>query len=182
MIEALASFFGRPLSTHVDPHHAVAKGCVLHALESLGEVKTEGIILPARGNILKDCTAHALGVKALDAENKERFTPILKKGVPMPSCFTKTFQLVTQEDVASNSTISAQMELYQGQPDQALSECVQLGKFELEGLPHISGRPHRIDIEMRIDKNGILTAIATCDETGKQAEMQIAYKKSGRAA
>jgi len=180
--EELASYFKRPISNHADPINAVATGAVLKGWEDLGEITTEGIILPARGHVLRDITAHALGVKALDENGVERFTSILRKGVPLPSCFQKTFQLTNVEEATSNSPIAALIEIYQGEPGQDLSGCFQLGKFELEDLPNVSGRPHRIDIEMRIDKNGMLTAAAQCTESGKIAELQVAYKKDNQAA
>ncbi len=181
--EELALFFGRPISNHADPIHAVAKGAVLKGWEDQGEIAVDdATILPARGHILRDITAHALGVKALDSNDTERFSSILRKGVPLPSLFQKTFQLKSTEEIASNSTVSTMIEIYQGEPDKDISECVQLGQFELTDLPNIVGRPHRIDIEMRIDKNGMLTATAHCTESGKTAELQVAYKKENPQA
>ena len=181
--EELAHFFKRPISNHADPIHAVATGAILKGWEDLGEIVVDdATILPARGHMLRDITSHALGVKALDENGRERFSVILRKGVALPSCFQKTFQLTNVDEATSNSPVSAMIEIYQGQADQDLSECLQLGSFELSDLPHIVGRPHRIDIDMRIDKNGMLTATAVCTESGKTAELQVAYKKGNQAA
>jgi molecular chaperone DnaK len=181
--EELARFFNRPISNHADPIHAVATGAVLKGWEDLGEIAVDdATILPARGHMLRDITAHALGVKALDENGQERFTAILEKGVPLPSFFQKTFRLTGVDEATSNSFVSALVEIYQGEPDQEISECFQLGDFELSDLPNIVGRPHRIEIEMRIDKNGMLTATAICTESQKTAELQVAYKKGSQAA
>ena len=181
--EELAHFFKRPISNHADPIHAVATGAVLKGWEDHGEIVVDdATILPARGHMLRDITAHALGVKALDETGQERFTSILRKGVPLPSCFQKVFQLTNVEKATSDSPVSAMIEIYQGESDQDLSECLQLGNFELADLPNVVGRPHRIEIEMRIDKNGMLTATAHCTESGRNAELQIAYKKESHAA
>ena len=168
----LARFFGRSLSNHADPIHAVANGAVLKGWEDLGEVKVDrATILPSRGYALRDVTGHALGIRAFDEADVEHFAPILDKGVQLPSCHQKSFRL--REAGATEVLI----EVYQGDPGQDLADCLKLGEFELTGLPAIVDRPHKIEIELRIDANGMLTATAYDPESGKKAELQITYKR-----
>jgi molecular chaperone DnaK (HSP70) len=128
-------------------------------------------ILPSRRYTLRDVTGHALGIKALDEADMARFSPILDKGVPLPSCLPKTFRL--SEEGATEALI----EVYQGDDGQDLEDCLKLAEFELTGLPPIYGKPHKVEIELRIDANGMLTATAYDTEGGKKADLQIAYKK-----
>ena len=137
----------------------------------MGEVEVDhATVLPSRGYALRDVTGHALGIKALDHEDVARFAPILNKGVPLPSCLHKTFRL--SEEGATEGLI----EVYQGDEGQELEDCLKLGEFELTGLPPIYGKPHKVEIELRIDANGMLTATAYDTESGKKADLQIAYK------
>jgi len=171
--EELASFFGRPISDHSDPIHAVANGAALHAWTRHDEVDVGGgIILPSPDYKVRDVTAHGLGVMALDGKLAESFSVVLKKGVALPSCFSKTFQM--HEDGATDALI----ELYQGQSGQDISSCAKLGNFELQGLPPVFGRPHKIEIEFRIDENGMVNASARDMESGKCEELAVAYQRA----
>jgi len=172
VLEELELFFGRPLSNHADPIHAVANGAVLKGWEDLGQVNVdEATILQSRGFSLRDVTGHALGVSALDEAHTQRFTPVLDKGVRLPSCHQKTFRL------AEEGATEALIEVYQGDAGDDLASCLKLGEFELTGLPTIFGKPHPIEIEFQIDANGMLTATAYCTVSGKQADLQITYEK-----
>jgi molecular chaperone DnaK (HSP70) len=62
-----------------------------------------------------------------------------------------------------------------------VEQCTKLGDFSLEDLPPVFGRPHRLDVELRIDANGILTATAYDTESGKSAELELTYTKSNAA-
>jgi molecular chaperone DnaK len=174
--EELELFFGRPVSTHTDPIHAVALGAVLKCWADHGAAKIdEATILPSKRFSLRDVTAHALGVKALDASDVERFAPILLKGARMPSTTQKGFQL--REEGATDALI----EVFQGEEGMPVEQCTKLGDFSLEDLPPVFGRPHRLDVELRIDANGILTATAYDTESGKSAELELTYTKSNAA-
>ena len=171
--EELQRFFGRPLSNHSDPIHCVAHGAVIRGWEDRGEVQVDrATILPSRGYALRDVTAHAIGVKALDQSMVERFSPILKKGVRIPSVYQETFSL------AEEGQTDALVEILQGAENMDLGACLKLGEFELNDLPPIHGKRHHIEIEMRIDENGMLTSSARCAESDKAADLNVQYKKS----
>ena len=79
--EELEKFFNRPISAHGDPIHAVALGAVLKGWHDRGEVEVEGgVLLPAPQYSVKDVTAHAIGVEALDQNKNPSFAVLLNKG------------------------------------------------------------------------------------------------------
>ena len=169
--EELARFFGRPLSDHSDPIHCVAHGAVIRGWEDRGEVQVDrATTLPSRGYALRDVTAHAIGVKALDRAKTECFSEILKKGVRIPSVYQEQFSL------AEDGQTDALIEIFQGSTGLNLADCLKLGEFELAGLPPIHGERHHIEIELRIDDDGILTATAQCAVSRKTADLSVQYK------
>ena len=173
VIEELERYFGSPLSNFGDPHLAVAKGAVLKAWEEAGQVVTNNnLVLPCKNNVLRDITAHAIGVFALDLNSHEVFAPILKKGVPMPSTFSRTFAL--REEGATCTEIR----ILQGDDGQTANQCLELGRFELDGLTPLYGQPHKVEIKLAIDKNGMLTAKACDTNDGITADLQLKYQKA----
>lgn len=171
VLEALEAYFGKPLSNLTDPHHAVAKGAALIGWEEEGSVLTpEGVRLPASQHVYRDVTAHAIGVLALDNNDEERFTTILTKGVPMPSEFTKMF-LISEEGATA-----ACIKIMQGQMGDKLGDCTLLGEFQLTELQPVFGQPHKIEVGIKIDQNGLLTATARDSIGGKTADLQVSYE------
>lgn len=169
--DELESHFGRQLSNPSDPCHAVAKGAALIGWEEVGSVVTsEGIHLPAPQLFLRDVTAHAIGVFAIDDQDRERFTVILAKGAAMPSQFTKMFLL------SEEGATAADIRLLQGQAGDAPDECSVLGNFQLMELQPMFGQPHKIEICLNIDKNGLLTATARDTVGGKTADLEVSYR------
>lgn len=172
VLEALEKFYGKPLSKG-DALHCVSQGAALKGWESKGHVQVdEGIFLPSRGILLRDVTAHALGIRALNSEGHQVFTVILQKSVPMPSKITKEFTL--GEEGATDAVV----EILQGDAGQNVDTCLSLGTFELNGLQPLYGQPHRIMVEFNIDANGLLTATAFDPIGGQSADLQLHYNKS----
>ena len=173
VLDVLTEWFEKPISNLTDPYNAVAKGAVLIGWQEEGTVTTpEGVKLPAPHRIIRDATAHAIGIIALDDDCQERFSTILNKGVPMPSETTKEFALNEEGQIA------AVIEVIQGKEGDDVKSCTPLGDFELDGLPPIYGKPHKIEIRLRIDKNGLLTATAHDANCGKTTDLHIQYDKS----
>jgi molecular chaperone DnaK (HSP70) len=150
--------FGKPLTVHSDVHFCVAKGAMIMArleLESRGEdfIAEGGRKLPPSSDVIRDTTAHPLGVAALDHDGSGilRNSVILAKGRPMPSTKVEKFQL--SEDGQTCALV------------------------ELKNLQPVRGRPHPIEIKFSINADGILSASAFDPLDGSSADMTVDYKK-----
>ena len=172
VLESLENMFGRPVSNHADPHLAVAKGAVVAARQKIGEVESDdGHILPPLPEVMRDITAHALGVLAYDQNNNKFFSQILKKGVPMPSKYIRVYQL--SDDGATGALI----QILQGEENQDPDTTEKIGEFMLENLQPVFGEPHKVEVHLAIDENGILHAQAFDPLDGTTAEAKLTYQK-----
>ena len=95
---------------------------------------------------------------------------ILDKGAPIPSTRTHCFEL------AKPNQTNAIIEILQGQEGASHSQCLVLGYFELTGMTPIEKGAHKIEICLKIDKNGMLNAAAYDPESGVSADLNIDYK------
>lgn len=176
ILEALEDYFGG-VSTHSDPILAVAKGAALFGWKELGAVTTaEGLLLPSPNYVFRDVTTHDIGVMALTANGEETFGVILESGRPMPSSFCRSFQV--SEPGATDVLVS----IRQGHAGDSIKDTTELGSFELIDVPPVFDKPHQIDVEFSIDKNGILSAIATDTIGGKTAQLEVSYNSSNQSA
>ena len=175
--EAIEKRFGRKSSCHTEPFYAVVLGTML-----LGRLEKErtGVQLEVDGRKLpplefraRDVTAHPIGVRTQDDHGRLVNSIILKKGIPIPSDHTRAYQL------AEPGQTNASIHVIQGSAPLA-DDCELRGALELEGLLPIHDRPHQIDIRLRIDKNGMLTAEAYDPACGKRVEMAVQYELNGK--
>ena len=166
--------FGKKPEAGVEPDYAAAFGNVV-----AGRMKREregrpliigGVALPPSDRRYSDVTAYSIGVSALDDEDRLRNVLLLEKGVPMPSEQVRLFKLATPLQT------QAMVEILQGVDGMMREKCTLLGHFELTGLPPQQEKTPRIEIRMRIDANGMLTANARDTVSGKTAELVIDYK------
>lgn len=176
--EAFERHFGKPLTTHSDVHFCVAKGALMMArmeLEAQGEsVTVNGRRLPPVNLSTRDVTAHPIGVAAKngDGEHVLKNSVILKKGVPMPSTKKDDFQL------ESPGQTEAHIRILQGPNGAAEHECLLLGHFDLKGLQPVFDKPHKIEIKLSINADGVLAASAYDPLDGTTADMTVDYKKA----
>jgi molecular chaperone DnaK (HSP70) len=69
-----------------------------------------------------------------------------------------------------------------GEDGTEANMCVELGRFDLKGLPPRPDLIGRIEIAFDLDRNGMLTATAHDAVSGKSAELKITYKNEADAA
>jgi len=175
--EALERFFGRKISDHGERTHAVALGASLLGWEHFkGVVVDSGVFLPSRGIRVNEITAHAIGVSALDDQHNAVFAIVLEKGVPLGSTHRRLFEL--SEPGATRVAI----EILQGQPDATVEGCGLLGQFDLDGLPAVQGRPHRVELVFEIDGDGLVHATACDTESPQTGDLKVTYDRKTEAA
>jgi len=170
-LDAIEETFGRPASTHADAFFAVGLGAfTLGRLqrETQGQaVEFNGRRLPPLEAYVRDVTAHPIGIAVIDDKQRVRNSVILEKGRPLPSDHAQPFQL------AQPGQTACVIQVLQG-VDGALAEsCTELGRFELRNLKAVHGTPHRIDIRLHIDHNGILTAEAEDKHSSVREELRM---------
>lgn len=172
--EAINERFGLTLTSHAEPHFAVALGALQIARltkEQAGEAVTVGgRKLPPLELSVQERTAHPIGVAVLDNQDSLVNSVILKKGVLMPSDHMSIYQLAKPGDTG------AIIQVLQGPEGIPADACEPLGRMELQGLKPIHDRPHRIEIRIHIDKNGILTAEAYDPMSHVREEMTVEWK------
>ncbi len=173
--EELEKSFGRKLSDHGDRINAVALGAARLGLEHWKGAKVENRFLPPKGLVVKDVTGQAIGVSALDEHDQPVFAVVIDKGEPMGSSHKREFAL------SKDGATSVAIEVLQGQPGTALAACTLLGKFDLNALPAVNGRPHKIELQFVIDENGIVTATARDTESQQTGDLKIAYDRKKAA-
>lgn len=169
--------FEKPFTVHSDVHYCVAKGAMLMArleLESRGEdfVAEGGRKLPPSSDVIRDTTAHPLGVAVVDYEESGilQNSVILAKGRPMPSTKVEKFQL------SEDGQTCALIEILQGEQGASRDDCLVLGHFELTNLQAVQGKPHPVEIKFSINADGILSASAFDPLDGSSADMTVDYK------
>lgn len=167
--------FGRKASCYTEPFYAVALGTMTLARlekERAGEqLEVGGRKLPPLEYRVRDLTAHPIGARTQDDGGRLVNSVILKKGIPIPSDHTSAYQL------AEPGQTDASIIVLQGLEGALAEDCQLLGALELEGLPPVYDRPHQVDVRLRIDKNGMLTAEAYDPLCGKRVEMVVRYEQ-----
>jgi molecular chaperone DnaK (HSP70) len=88
----------------------------------------------------------------------------------MPSSFTRIFGV----DEAGATDVN--IRVLQGESGQAPDVCTELGSFDLRGIDPRFDASYRIEVELRISKNGVLTAKAYDAHGGRTADLQLQYQ------
>ena len=89
-----------------------------------------------------------------DGDDELYCSVILKKGVCIPSDHTRQFQLAQPGQTTAEITI---LEGKEGHPEHA---CAVLGRVAIDGLDPVQDKPHVLDVRLRVDKHGMLSAQA----------------------
>lgn len=176
LADEIENRLGKKPTTHTDVHFAVARGAVIMARleeEAVGNsVEVDGRKLPPLNLSARDVTAHPIGVAVVDNEKVRHMNSvILQKGIPIPSTKMCPFAL------AEPGQTDALIEILQGPDGAPKDECLLLGHFELRDLQPVHDRPHKIEIKLSINKDGVLTAVAYDPLDGTTADLELEYKK-----
>ena len=183
--EVVSKFLGKQVNQVEEPFHSVVLGAALFcwqegAKRGLDLCTPSGTRLPRPGFDLRNRTAHAIGVIALDNGDHEVFEALIEKGVPIENSeFSRAFGLAEEGQTACLLRI-----MEQAAPGSPVAECDLLGEVLFENLRPIHGEIHRIGLTFRLDENGIVTVIAEdqSDPTKAPVEGSVSYTKSTAAA
>jgi molecular chaperone DnaK len=137
----------------VDPMEAVALGAAVQAGVLTGEVKDI---------ILLDVTPLTLSIETMGGIA----TKIIERNTTIP---VKKSQIFT---TAEDSQTAVDIHIVQGERSMA-KDNIELGKFNLTGLPPARRGTPQIEVTFDIDSNGILHVMAKDKATGKSQSMDI---------
>ena len=144
---------GKKIERGVDPMEAVAFGAAIQGGVLTGEVKDI---------VLLDVTPLSLGIETMGGV----MTKIIEKNTTIP---IKKSQIFT---TAEDNQPAVDIRILQG--ERALAkDNVELGKFDLVGLPPARRGVPQIEVTFDIDANGILHVSAKDKATGKEQRMQV---------
>jgi molecular chaperone DnaK len=144
---------GKKIERGVDPMEAVAFGAAIQAGVLTGEVKDI---------VLLDVTPLSLGLETLGGV----MTKLIDKNTTIPIKKTQVF--TTADD--NQSTVD--IHILQGERAMA-KDNIELGRFQLTGIPPARRGMPQIEVTYDIDANGILHVTAKDKATGKEQSMQV---------
>jgi molecular chaperone DnaK len=145
--------FGKDPNKSVNPDEVVAIGAAVQGGVLTGDVKDV---------LLLDVTPLSLGVETMGGV----MTKLIDRNTTIPTTKTETFS------TAADNQPSVQIHVLQGEREFAKDNRT-LGMFELADIaPAPRGVP-QIEVEFKIDANGILEVSATDKGTGKKADIRI---------
>jgi molecular chaperone DnaK len=150
-------YFGKKIERGIDPMECVAMGAAIQAAIIKGEVKEV---------LLLDVTPLSLGIETLGGV----FTKLIDRNTTIPTRKSQTFS--TAEDSQTAVTIR----VLQGERPMA-DDDVELGRFDLMGLPPAPRGVPQIDVAFDIDANGIVHVTAKDLGTGKEQSIKITAPK-----
>lgn len=151
--EAVKKFFGKEPHRGVNPDEVVAIGAAVQAGVLTGDVKDM---------VLLDVTPLSLGVETLGSV----MTTLIPRNTTIPTRREEVFS------TADDSQTKVEIHVLQGERADARNNRT-LGRFHLEGImPAPRGVP-KIKVTFDIDANGILSATAKDEATGKDQKITI---------
>jgi len=150
-------YVGKKIERGVDPMECVALGAAIQAAIIKGEMKDV---------LLLDVTPLSLGIETLGGVN----TKLIERNTTIP---TKKSQIFS---TAADSQTAVTIRVLQGERPMA-NDNVELGRFDLVGIPAAPRGVPQIEVTFDIDANGIVHVTAKDLGTGKEQKIQISAPK-----
>ena len=144
---------GKKVERGVDPMECVAMGAAIQAAIMKGEVKDV---------LLLDVTPLSLGIETLGGV----FTKLIERNTTVPTRKSQIFS--TADDNQSAVTVR----VLQGERPMA-ADNIELGRFDLVGIPAAPRGVPQIEVTFDIDANGIVHVSAKDLGTGKEQSIKI---------
>ena len=153
-------YFGKKIEHGIDPMDCVAMGAAIQAAIIKGEVKDV---------LLLDVTPLSLGIETLGGVS----TPLIERNTTVPTRKSQIFS------TAADNQTAVTIRVLQGERPMA-NDNIELGRFDLLGIPLAPRGLPQIEVAFDIDANGIVHVSAKDLGTGKEQSIRItAPKKLG---
>ncbi|TXD39472.1 molecular chaperone DnaK [Lujinxingia vulgaris] len=149
----VAQFFNKRPDTSVNPDEVVAMGAAVQGSIVRGEL-TDVLLL--------DVTPLTLGVETAGGV----FTPMIQRNTTVPCSYSEVFS------TSINNQSMVRVHVLQGERAMA-ADNKSLAVFELTGIPPAPRGVPRIEVTFNIDENGIVTASARDQATGREQSVNI---------
>jgi molecular chaperone DnaK len=150
-------YVGKKIERGVDPMECVALGAAIQAAIIKGEMKDV---------LLLDVTPLSLGIETLGGVN----TKLIERNTTIP---TKKSQIFS---TAGDNQTAVTIRVLQGERQMA-DDNVELGRFDLVGIPPAPRGVPQIEVAFDIDANGIVHVSAKDLGTGKEQSIRITAPK-----
>ena len=150
---------GKKIERGVDPMECVALGAAVQAAIIKGEVKDV---------LLLDVTPLSLGIETLGGVN----TKLIERNTTIPTRKSQVFS------TAADNQTAVTIRVIQGERAIADAEGnVELGRFDLVGIPPAPRGLPQVEVAFDIDANGIVKVSAKDLGTGKEQKIEITAPK-----
>jgi len=150
-------YVGKKIERGVDPMECVALGAAIQAAIIKGEMKDV---------LLLDVTPLSLGIETLGGVN----TRLIERNTTIPTRKSQIFS------TAADSQTAVTIRVLQGERPMA-DDNVELGRFDLVGIPAAPRGVPQIEVAFDIDANGIVHVSAKDLGTGKEQSIRITAPK-----
>jgi molecular chaperone DnaK len=150
-------YVGKKIERGVDPMECVALGAAIQAAIIKGDMKDV---------LLLDVTPLSLGIETLGGVN----TKLIERNTTIP---TKKSQIFS---TAADNQTAVTIRVLQGERPMA-DDNVELGRFDLVGIPTAPRGVPQIEVAFDIDANGIVHVSAKDLGTGKEQSIRITAPK-----
>jgi len=150
-------FVGKKIERGVDPMECVALGAAVQAAIIKGDMKDV---------LLLDVTPLSLGIETLGGVN----TKLIERNTTIPTRKSQIFS------TAADNQTAVTIRVLQGERPMA-NDNVELGRFDLVGIPAAPRGIPQIEVSFDIDANGIVHVSAKDLGTGKEQSVRISAPK-----
>ncbi|MDD5059577.1 MAG: molecular chaperone DnaK [Candidatus Omnitrophica bacterium] len=150
-------FVGKKIERGVDPMECVALGAAVQAAIITGEVKDV---------LLLDVTPLSLGIETLGGVS----TKLIERNASIPTQKSQVFS------TAADNQTAVTIRVLQGER-QLANDNVELGRFDLVGIPAAPRGVPQIEVKFDIDRDGIVHVSAKDLGTGKEQSIRISAPK-----
>nr|MBU1327601.1 molecular chaperone DnaK [Candidatus Omnitrophota bacterium] len=149
----LEDYVGKKIERGVDPMECVALGAAIQAAIITGDMKDV---------LLLDVTPLSLGIETLGGVS----TKLIERNTSIPTQKSQVFS------TAADSQTAVTIRVLQGERQMA-SDNVELGRFDLVGIPAAPRGIPQIEVKFDIDRDGIVHVSAKDLGTGKEQTIKI---------
>jgi len=150
-------YAGKKIERGVDPMECVALGAAIQAAIIKGDVKDV---------LLLDVTPLSLGIETLGGVN----TKLIERNASIPTQKSQIFS------TAADNQTAVTIRVLQGERPMA-DDNVELGRFDLVGIPAAPRGIPQIEVKFDIDRDGIVHVSAKDLGTGKEQSIRITAPK-----